>query len=364
VSVRTTINRLHIGWRLILLVGAGGVLGALAALAAGAASGMAGAELSHLAVLFGIGVCVTAAAVTAADLLLARATLRRRLLGVALVSALAGLANLAVLAGLMLVDGHDTLLIAVLLLYSLGAGLGTALALAQPSALAVEEAVEAQRRDLITAVSHDLRTPLASLRAMVEAIDDGIVKDPVTMRLYASEMRRSVGALNTLVDDLFELIQLDAATLEADRSSTLDEVLEGALAACRSSATEKGLRVETDLDGARAAPCSPRLGRVLQNLLQNAIRHTPADGTVRVEAHRAPGALEVAVEDTGEGIAPESLPLVFDPFWRGDASRTADGSGLGLALAKRIIESLGGRIEVESEPAVGSRFAVLIPDRR
>jgi signal transduction histidine kinase len=364
VNLRATIARLYPGWRLTLLVVAGGALGALVALAAGAATGMAGAELSHLAALFGVGVLVTAGAVAVADLLLARATLRRRLLGVALVSALAGLANLAVLSGLMLVDGHDTLLIAVLLVYSLGAGAGTALALAQPSAEAVEEAVEAQRRDLITAVSHDLRTPLASLRAMVEAIDDDIVTDPETMRLYASEMLRSVGALNTLVDDLFELIQLDAATIEAESSATLDEVLDSALAACESSAAEKGLRLETELNGARSAPCPPRLGRVLQNLLQNAIRHTPADGTVRVEAQRTAGALEVAVEDSGEGIAPESLPLVFDPFWRGDASRTADGSGLGLTLAKRIIESLGGRIEVESEPAVGSRFAVLLPDRR
>jgi signal transduction histidine kinase len=364
VNPRATITRLYPGWRISLLVAAGGALGALAALVAGAASGMEGAELAHLAALFGAGVVVTAVAVAVADLLLARATLGQRLLGVALVSALAGLANLAVLAGLMLVDGHDTLLIAVLLVYSLGAGAGTALALARPSARAVEEAVEAQRRDLITSVSHDLRTPLASLRAMIEAIDEGVVKDPESMRLYSSEMRRSVGALNALVDDLFELIQLDAATIEAEASATLDEVLDTALAACGRSATEKGLRLETHLDGASTARCSPRLGRVLQNLLQNAIRHTPADGTVRVEARRTAGALEVAVEDTGEGIAPESLPLVFDPFWRGDASRSADGSGLGLTLAKRIIESLGGRIEVESKPAAGSRFAVLIPDRR
>jgi signal transduction histidine kinase len=363
-NLRAAMARIHPGWRITALVVAGGVLGALVALAAGAATGMAGTELSHLAALFGVGVLVTALAVAVADLLLARATLRRRLLGVALVSALAGLANLAALAGLMLVDGHDTLLIAVLLLYSLGAGAGTALALTQPSTRAVEEAVEAQRRDLITAVSHDLRTPLASLRAMIEAIDEGVVAEPETMRTYASEMRRSVSALNTLVDDLFELIQLDAATIEAETSATLDEVLDSALAACGRSATEKGLRLETHLDGATTAPCSPRLGRVLQNLLQNAIRHTPADGTVRVEARRRGGALEVAVEDTGDGIPPESLPLVFDPFWRGDSSRSADGSGLGLTLAKRIIESLGGRIEVESQPAAGSRFAVLIPDRR
>jgi signal transduction histidine kinase len=359
----TTTTHRSPGWWIVLLATAGGALGALTALAAGAAGGMAGAELGHLAVLFGVGMVATAVGVAVSARLLARATLGRRLAGVALVSALAGLANLGALAGLMLVDERDALLIAILLLYSLGAGAGTALALARPSAHAVEQAVEAQRRDLITAVSHDLRTPLASLRAMIEAIDEGVVDDAETVRRYASEMRRSVGALTLLVDDLFELIQLDSATLEAEASTTLDEALGTALAACGSGATEKRLRLVTYLDGAGGAPCSPRMGRVLQNLLQNAIRHTPADGTVRVEARRAAGVLEVCVEDDGEGISPDCLPLVFDPFWRGDAARTGSGSGLGLTLAKRIVESLGGQIRAASEPAKGSRFAVMIPER-
>jgi signal transduction histidine kinase len=353
----------HPRGRIALLAAAGGVAGALAALAAAATSGMGGAELGDLGVLFAVGLVLTAGAVVLADRLLARASLRRRLLGVALASALAGLANLGVLAALMLVDPHDAALIAVLLVYSLGVGAGTALALARPSAQAVEQAVEAQRRDLITAVSHDLRTPLASLRAMIEAVDDGVVDDPATMRRYSGEMRRSVTALGSLVDDLFELIQLDAAAIEAEASATLDEVVGGALAACGATASEKGLRLETNLDGADGVVCSPRLGRVLQNLLQNAIRHTPADGTVRLEARQAAGALELAVEDSGEGIPPESLPLVFDPFWRGDDSRAGDGAGLGLTLAKRIVDSLGGRIEVESTPEHGSRFEVLVPKR-
>ena len=349
--------------RIAIVAAAGGVLGALTALAAGAASGMPGAELDDLAALCAVGVLVTAAAVTVADRVLAGATLRRRLFGVALTSALAGLANLGALAGLMLVDSHDAVLIAILLVYSLGVGAGTALALARPSARAVEDAVEAQRRDLITAVSHDLRTPLASLRAMIEAIDDGVVDDPETVRRYTVEMRRSVGALGDLVDDLFELIQLESPAIEAEDSATLDEVLGAALAACGSSAAEKGLHLETQLDGASEARCSPRLGRVLQNLLQNAIRHTPVDGTVRVEARRTAGALQLSVENEGEGIPPESLPLVFDPFWRGDSARSSGGSGLGLTLAKRIVESLDGRIEVESEPQRGARFAVQVPER-
>ncbi len=100
---------------------------------------------------------------------------------------------------------------------------------------------------------------------------------------------------------------------------------------------------------------------MLQNLLQNAIRHTPADGSVRVEAHRRPRGLEVAVEDTGHGIAAEPLEQVFEPFWRGDAARSSPGSGLGLALAKRIVEAMGGSIRVTSAPARGSRFEVLVP---
>jgi signal transduction histidine kinase len=226
-----------------------------------------------------------------------------------------------------------------------------------------ERSIEAQRRDLVIAVSHDLRTPLSSLRVMAEAIDDGVVRDPATLERYAAEMRRSAEALTTLVDDLFELVQLEsgAISLEAERAS-LSEVIGAAIAACEGQAVEKGLVLETHLDGAAQAPCSPHLGRVVQNLLQNAVRHTPADGTVRVEARRVRGALEVAVEDSGEGIEEAALERVFEPFWRGDEARSDDGSGLGLAVSKRIVEALGGELSVQSEPSRGSRFEVVLPE--
>jgi two-component system, OmpR family, sensor histidine kinase BaeS len=131
--------------------------------------------------------------------------------------------------------------------------------------------------------------------------------------------------------------------------------------ACGPQAAAKGLVVERRLNGAGSAACSPRLERVLQNLLQNAIRHTPPAGTVRIEAHRRPDAVEIVVVDTGEGIPAEALDRVFDPFWRGDPSRSGPGSGLGLALAKRIVKALGGDIRVESAPAAGSRFEVVLP---
>jgi signal transduction histidine kinase len=124
-----------------------------------------------------------------------------------------------------------------------------------------------------------------------------------------------------------------------------------------------GHRVAANVADAAASPCSPRLTRVLQNLLQNAISHTPADGTVRVEARRRAGSLRLTVTDSGEGIAPGAAERVFDPFWRGDASRSSDGSGLGLALAKRIVESLGGEISVDDGPERGARFAVELPER-
>jgi signal transduction histidine kinase len=172
-------------------------------------------------------------------------------------------------------------------------------------------------------------------------------------------------SLVMLVDDLFELVQLDAGAIEAETErARLEDVVRSAVAAVDAQAADKGLQLETRLDGAEAALTSPRLTRVVQNLLQNAIRHTPADGTVRVEARRGREGLELVVEDTGEGIDAAALERVFEPFWRGDAARTGEGSGLGLALAKRIVEALGGSIKVESAPARGSRFAVLLPESR
>jgi two-component system sensor histidine kinase BaeS len=127
------------------------------------------------------------------------------------------------------------------------------------------------------------------------------------------------------------------------------------------AAHDKGLSLVADLNGAEDAACSPRLVRVIQNLLVNAVRHTPADGTVRIEAQRSGGGLEVSVLDTGEGISPQDLERVFDPFFRADPARQGSGAGLGLALAKRIVEALGGSIRAESQPSRGSRFAITLP---
>jgi signal transduction histidine kinase len=401
--------------RLPVLAVAGVVLaGALASLVLGLALGVKGSELRHLGLLLLIALLATVGATAAAGPLLARASVRWRFMAIAALAVLVSLVNLGVLTMLMSVSHHDATLVAILLVYSSGAGIAAALALAKTwgtavgllvqrsrsladgnlelrigrlgagpeldslamaldetsaelkRSLARERAGEARRKDLITAVSHDLRTPLASLRAMVEAVNDGVVDDPPTLHRYVREMRRSVESLALLIDDLFELAQIDAGAIEAESERIrLEEVVREVLATCGPQASAKGLIVETQIHaGDGQWLCSPRLVRVLQNLLQNAIRHTPADGTVRMEAHRRPNGLELVVEDTGEGIDPAALHRVFEPFWRGDAARSSNGSGLGLALAKRIVESLGGQIRVQSEPANGSRFAIVLPENR
>jgi two-component system sensor histidine kinase BaeS len=175
-------------------------------------------------------------------------------------------------------------------------------------------------------------------------------------------MRRSLEQLATMVDDLFELTQLDAALIQAEtKRARLDDVVRSAVVAVELQAADKGLALVQDLGRAEDVVCSPRVARVLQNLLANAVRHTPADGTVTIEAGRHGDLLHLSVEDTGEGMAPEDLSRVFEPFFRVDPARSGPGAGLGLALAKRIVEALGGRISAESRPQAGSRFHVELP---
>lgn len=395
--------------RPFLVVVAVAGIAAAGTLVAAAAVGMHRTELTHLASMLIPAVFVTGISAALAGWLLEKSPIRQRLLALAIVSAVVALANLAVMAALMLVK-HDALLIAVLVVYSTGAGAAAALVTARSLTRGVETLVSAAenmaegvlstrtgmvgggpelrrlatsldemasrlessirreqsaiqvRNDLITAVSHDLRTPLAGLRAMVESIEDGVVDDKETIGRYVTEIGKAVDTLVVLVDDLFELVQLDAGAIEAEtEKARLDEIVSSALAACRPAALEKGLRVETHLNGTEDAVASPRLQRVVQNLLQNAIRHTPSDGTVWVRATRANGVLRLAVEDTGEGIPAQHLERVFEPFWRGDVARSQRGSGLGLALAKRIVEGLGGEIRVTSVATKGARFEVLLP---
>ena len=225
------------------------------------------------------------------------------------------------------------------------------------------DAADAARRNLVASISHDLRTPLAALRLMLAAIEDGVVDDRTRDRFMAT-MHTHVSALGSMVDDLFELSRLEAGDLDwSIRQVELPELVDEAVAAMRVEAEAKGVAVATEIRPlprpARAD--AERLQRVLFNLIQNAIRHTPADGSVTVRAEPAGEWVEVEVADTGAGIPTEDRERLFEPFVRGMAGEDRDGrAGLGLALCRAIVEAHGGRIWLANGEE-GTRVRFVIP---
>ncbi len=238
--------------------------------------------------------------------------------------------------------------------------LGGALATALAVRLAMEERsrreIEDARRQLIAAASHDLRTPLASLRLLVESIDDGVVTGETRDR-YLAEIRTHVGVLSDLIDDLFELSRIEAGDISwTMRQVELNDLIGDTVAAMRAPAQERRVKIAAELPARSVtAHANPeKVQRVLFNLIQNAIRHTPADGSVTVRARAAGDGVEVEVADSGEGIAAGDGERVFDAFYRGDDARGEDGAGLGLAISRAIVEAHGGRIWLE-DGAPGTR---------
>ncbi|HEY3083623.1 MAG TPA: ATP-binding protein [Chloroflexota bacterium] len=228
-----------------------------------------------------------------------------------------------------------------------------------------QRAAEEARRYLVAAVSHDLRTPLASIRAMVEAINDGVVSDETTVGRYVRTIGGEVERLSGLINDLFELSQIDAGSLELrlERGS-LHDLISDTLRSMSAQAARKEVHlagsVGPALPPARMDPA--RVQRVLDNLVGNALRHTPPGGRVEIRAEEDGGTLRVTVRDSGEGIPVHELSRVFEPFYRGDASRPrAGGAGLGLTIARGIVELHGGRIWVESPPGQGAAFHFTLP---
>jgi signal transduction histidine kinase len=222
---------------------------------------------------------------------------------------------------------------------------------------------ERARRTLLAAVSHDLRTPITALQLLANAIDDGVVEDAETRREYAARMGTHVHALGALIDDLFELTRLQSGELSwtIERIS-LDELLHELVDAMRPSAEAGAVAVSARVDCAPAAArANPeQLQRVLFNLIQNAIRHTPPDGSVTVSAEAVDEGIEIEVADTGDGIAAEHRERIFDPFYRADPSRRDTGAGLGLAISRAIVEAHGGRIWLE-DASVGTRVRFRLP---
>ncbi len=231
------------------------------------------------------------------------------------------------------------------------------------SALARLAATERARRNLVAAVSHDLRTPLTSLRLLAEAVDDGLVDDATRAR-YLASMSTHIEALGMLIDDLFELSRLEAGEIEWSMERIrLDELVRQTVAAMRVQADAAGIRVVAEVPpGLGAARANPeRLQRVLFNLIQNAIRHTPADGSVTVRAEPAQAEIEIEVADTGAGLAAGERERIFEPFYRGDdRARPGDGAGLGLSISRAIVEAHGGRIWVAGNGG-GTRVCFTLP---
>ena len=222
------------------------------------------------------------------------------------------------------------------------------------------------RRDLIAWVSHDLQTPLASMRAIVEALVDGMVEDKETNQRYLRTMQREIYDLSLLIDDLFQVAQFDAGglVLELEENSLVD-LISDTLESFSKLAEEREISLNGSVD-AEVDPVfmdAPRVGRVLNNLLSNALRHTPPGGQVQVRASRESGWARVEVSDTGAGIPAEDMPYLFQRFYRGEKSRSRStgGAGLGLAIARGIVEAHGGKIGVESSPGQGSRFFFTLP---
>jgi len=230
---------------------------------------------------------------------------------------------------------------------------------------AERDAAEQARRDLVAAVSHDLRTPLSALRLIAGAIEDGIV-DERSLRDYLGRIASLVASLDTLIEDLFELARLEAGDVSWSferlaLEGLVRETVEGMAPVARAAGVELSLEVAGGLPPVRANP--EKIQRVLFNLIDNALRNTPRGGRVQVTAHARGEVVEVRVIDTGGGIAPTERERVFEPLFRGgpEASRPRGGAGLGLPISRTIVEAHGGSIRVAESSPAGTRIAFTLP---
>lgn len=228
-----------------------------------------------------------------------------------------------------------------------------------------EHDLDLARRDLVSWVSHDLRTPLAGMRAMTEALEDGLAPDPAR---YHRQIRAEVDRMVTMVDDLFELSQLHSGVIWLTPEPVLlGDLVSDAIAAADPVAQRRGVRLGGSVpDGMRVTADPGGLTRIMANLVMNAIRHTPSDGGVEVRGLAMPDGVELTVTDGCGGLSEKAQQRVFDVGWQGESARTprhddvGSGAGLGLGLVKGLVEAHRGRVEVENRPP-GCRFRVVLP---
>jgi len=234
-----------------------------------------------------------------------------------------------------------------------------------------ERTLDEARRNLVAWASHDLRTPLTSLKVMLEALGDGIVSDPETVGRYLKQSQNEVNRMSVLIDDLFELAQLDAGYRELEfewiaLSDLISDTLESFAAQARGRGVALSGAVSSEVDPVWAAP--DKLTRIIDNLVGNALNHVREGDKIHLEARLQGQQVEVSVRDTGCGIPAKDLPRIFDRFYRGEKSRARSGEsnggvGLGLAIVKGLVEAHGGEIRVESAPGEGTEFRFTVPRR-
>ncbi|MEP7028612.1 MAG: ATP-binding protein, partial [Candidatus Eisenbacteria bacterium] len=221
---------------------------------------------------------------------------------------------------------------------------------------------ERLRRNLVTDVAHELRTPVTNLRAQVEAIEDGLLAPSADT---LASLREEIVLLTRLIDELQELSLADAGALVLAREAVaLERAAGAALAAIAARAEAAGVTLACEVPPLAAVDADPaRLAQILRNLLDNALRHTPRGGRVTISACTLGPGAEVSIRDTGEGIAPEHLPHVFERLYRADPSRDrrTGGAGLGLSVVRRLVEAHGGGASIESLPGEGTTARFTLP---
>jgi two-component system phosphate regulon sensor histidine kinase PhoR len=222
---------------------------------------------------------------------------------------------------------------------------------------------ELVRRDFVANVSHELRTPLAAIKSVVETLEDGALEEPEVAREFLSRADVELDRLVLLVEELLELSRIESGEQPVVQEET-DVALLLADVVRRLASQAERAEVTLRLAESDAGICyldATRLERAVLNLIQNAIKFTPAGGIVTISSERREEILEIKVSDTGIGIGSEELPRIFERFYKADHSRASGGSGLGLALVKHAVEAQGGSVSVESTPGVGSTFTVTVP---
>ena len=227
--------------------------------------------------------------------------------------------------------------------------------------------VETSQKEFVSNVSHELRNPMASIKAMVETLEFGAVNDPQVALDFLGRMRGDVDRINGLVDGLLELSRMESGqfSIEAEPIA-LGPVVDGVKRQFNKTAASREVSIVTDLadDMPLVMADGEKLTQVFVNLVENALKFTPADGEIRIQAVPFDEYLQVKLEDSGIGVAPQHLPHLFERFYKVNRSRRDSGTGLGLSIVKQLVEAHGGRITVESKEGEGCSFTFTVPRAR